>query len=342
MRLRSQHAPNYACLEVGVILWGPLPGTLRGHTTGRQRSTSGTSTASAAVVAASTLLVALLVVALALRGARLLLEPSADAAQVGGRGVAGEAHHRVAPTGLRAGVAPTLTVHCTTRGVGVVGVGGVHEQVRGVLVLCGSCTDGVVGRVGVLAALVVVRTGGVVAGVARGSGALHAGVHGHAHAVVAGGIGELTGDLLTVHVGVQRGSAGVGVRTTLLVADAIQFVSDQELKDYEPTGNSMKIKVSNVKLDIVKPKINTNKPGPKVLVEHAHKKLYVHIQNPDDHDSLMKLKQTCNDHPGLSDIILVLGVENKSAIKLNFKVDAGDILTNKLADLLGRDRVVLK
>jgi len=127
-----------------------------------------------------------------------------------------------------------------------------------------------------------------------------------------------------------------------IIADEIQFISDQELKDYKSTGNVMKMRANKTKLDIIKRKTKNNQPGPKVLVEHAHKKLYVHIQNPDDHDSLMKLKQTCNDHPGLSDIILVLGVENKSAIKLNFKVDAGDILTNKLADILGKDRVVLK
>ena len=127
-----------------------------------------------------------------------------------------------------------------------------------------------------------------------------------------------------------------------IIADEIQFVTDQELKDYKPTGNVMKIQTDRTKLDIIKPKTKTNQPGPKVIVEHAHKKLYVHIQNPDDHDSLMKLKQTCDDYPGLSDIILVLGVENKSAIKLNFKVDAGDILTKKLADILGKDKVVLK
>jgi len=112
-----------------------------------------------------------------------------------------------------------------------------------------------------------------------------------------------------------------------IIADEIQFITDQELKDYKSTGNVMKIQTNKTKLDIIKPKTKTNQPGPKVIVEHAHKKLYVHIQNPDDHDSLMKLKQTCDDYPGLSDIILVLGVENKSAIKLNFKVDAGDILT---------------
>jgi len=127
-----------------------------------------------------------------------------------------------------------------------------------------------------------------------------------------------------------------------IIADEIQFITDQELENYQPTGKIMEVKPNKNKIDIVRPKSKKVQPSPKVLVEHIHKKLYVHIEDPDDHESLMKLKQTCNDHPGLSDIILVLGIENKSAVKLNFKVDAGDILTNKLSEILGKDRVVLK
>jgi hypothetical protein len=47
----------------------------------------------------------------------------------------------------------------------------------------------------------------------------------------------------------------------------------------------------------------------------------VHIDDPDDHDSLFSLKKVCSDYVGESDIVLVLGAEKKSAIKLPFKVD---------------------
>jgi hypothetical protein len=68
----------------------------------------------------------------------------------------------------------------------------------------------------------------------------------------------------------------------------------------------------------------------------------VHIKDPDDHSALLGLKQTCSDHPGLADIVLVLGEEKKSAIKLPFRVDHSDVLLGKLVKLLGEDSVVLK
>ena len=72
------------------------------------------------------------------------------------------------------------------------------------------------------------------------------------------------------------------------------------------------------------------------------KKIYVHIKDPDDHASLMSLKQTCSDYVGLFDIILVLGADKKSAVKLPFKVDASNDLVGALAKILGEDSVVFK
>jgi hypothetical protein len=72
------------------------------------------------------------------------------------------------------------------------------------------------------------------------------------------------------------------------------------------------------------------------------KKLFVHIKNPDDHSSLLLLKQICGEFPGKTDIILVLGAEKKSAIKLPFKVDGSDNLLGSLVKQLGEDCVVLK
>ncbi len=56
----------------------------------------------------------------------------------------------------------------------------------------------------------------------------------------------------------------------------------------------------------------------------------------------MKLKQTCSEFPGFNDIVLVLGEDKKSAIKLPFKVDTSDQLVGQLVKILGEDAVVLK
>ena len=72
------------------------------------------------------------------------------------------------------------------------------------------------------------------------------------------------------------------------------------------------------------------------------KKLYVHIKDPDDHDSLILLKKICSDYVGDKDIILVLGLEKKSAIKLPFKVETSDELVEELTKILGKENIILK
>ena len=71
-------------------------------------------------------------------------------------------------------------------------------------------------------------------------------------------------------------------------------------------------------------------------------KLYVHIKNPDDHEALTMLKRACKENPGSVEIILVLGVDKKSAIRLPFQVDDNPQLLATLVEHLGEAAVVLK
>ena len=56
----------------------------------------------------------------------------------------------------------------------------------------------------------------------------------------------------------------------------------------------------------------------------------------------MKVKQVCGLFPGLCDIVLVLGPDKQSAIKMPFRVDGGDELVGRLVKILGEDAVALK
>lgn len=150
-----------------------------------------------------------------------------------------------------------------------------------------------------------------------------------------------------------------------MIADEVMIVTDKELNDYESTGRKMetprmtsKVKAErraaykSSKSGVPTPAISTpvstlpeDKPTPAVrpiLDIPPPKKLFVHIKNPDDHAALLALKQTCGDFPGNSDIILVLGENKKSAIKLPFSVDASDALVGELVKQLSEDCVVLK
>lgn len=149
-----------------------------------------------------------------------------------------------------------------------------------------------------------------------------------------------------------------------MIADEINVVTDQELREYESTGRKMeaprmssqvkaqrvaeyRAKKSGVPLQATPPKeeakVEVEAPRPRPVLDIPPvKKLFVHIKNPDDHDSLLTLKQVCGGYVGNTDIVLVLGVEKSSAIRLPFRVDASDALIGDLVKVLGEDCVVLK
>ena len=139
-----------------------------------------------------------------------------------------------------------------------------------------------------------------------------------------------------------------------MIADEVVIVTDQELRDYESTGRKMNApkastKVSAMRVSSAKKKPETSttssapveRPRPIVDIPPP-KKLFVHVKNPDDHEALLILKQICSQYPGVSDIVLVLGEDKKSAIKLPFKVESSDVLMGQLVKQFGEDCVALK
>lgn len=71
--------------------------------------------------------------------------------------------------------------------------------------------------------------------------------------------------------------------------------------------------------------------------------VYVRIRDPNDTDKLLLLKQISHKYPGVDSIVLVLGSEKRSAIRLPFKVDASSSrLREELIDSFGSDSVVVK
>ncbi|MDD3035300.1 MAG: DNA polymerase III subunit alpha [Candidatus Saccharimonadaceae bacterium] len=125
-----------------------------------------------------------------------------------------------------------------------------------------------------------------------------------------------------------------------MIVDEIQFVTDQELSEYNSTGRKMS--KPKVKIEKSEKEKKQTKTVNKTVVFNETKKIFVHIKNPDDHDTLFSLRQVCSEHPGESDIVLVLGTDKKSAIRLPFRVDAGDGLVGLLVKILDEDSVILK
>ena len=151
-----------------------------------------------------------------------------------------------------------------------------------------------------------------------------------------------------------------------LIADEIQLVDDEELRTYESTGRAMAKPKGGAVKAVRTPRSQYAKPhgsgggfarqaaagpatssAPKVSagpppVAEVLKKVYVHIKNPDDQQALMQVRNECTKFPGLCDMVLVLGPEKQSAIKMPFRVDGSDELIGRLVKILGEDAVVLK
>lgn len=147
-----------------------------------------------------------------------------------------------------------------------------------------------------------------------------------------------------------------------LIANEIVLIDDTEMARYESTGRVMstpKMSAAVKKERRAKHRgqqpvrtpapASTAQPGAaaqRTTVTPAPvqppQKLYVHIKNPDDHEALAMLKRACKDNPGSVEIILVLGVDKKSAIRLPFQVDDSPQLLATLVEHLGEAAVVLK
>lgn len=141
-----------------------------------------------------------------------------------------------------------------------------------------------------------------------------------------------------------------------IIADLITIITDEELREYKATGQkALKPRPGEVKTfrkrASATPKVTTASrtekgdtlmPQAPTAVEIEIKKLFVQVKNPDDHAALTSLKEISGQFPGPSEVVLVLGKDKKSAIKLPFTVDTSDALIGQLVKLLGEDAVVLK
>ena len=150
-----------------------------------------------------------------------------------------------------------------------------------------------------------------------------------------------------------------------LIADDIIAITDNDINGYESTGRKMDApKISSavkkerreayrnqkngaspksaVKNDTAKPQPKAHSAPINVAPEIPASKLFVYIKDPNDHSRLVKMKSVCGENAGTTDVVLVLGEKEKSAMRLPFKVDANDNLLSQLKNTLGEECVVLK
>jgi DNA polymerase-3 subunit alpha len=135
-----------------------------------------------------------------------------------------------------------------------------------------------------------------------------------------------------------------------IIADDITFVTQEELDNYKSTGKAMKVPKASAKSLAVEagqaPGVNiTFKPSAPAKTESSsatRPRLYVHVKNPDDHAALLKLKQNFNSYPGSCEVVLVLGEDKKSALRMPFTVEPHEDLKAAIGGLFGAECVAIK
>lgn len=132
-----------------------------------------------------------------------------------------------------------------------------------------------------------------------------------------------------------------------IIADELTSISEAELTKYESTGAKVKKPAARKEGGPVKVQ-RTKAAEPSVSIQQRKveapdiRELYVHIANPDDKDALASLKKICSEYPGQNAVVLVLGTEKKSAIRLPFRVDLSDALTGLLLKSFGEDAIIVR
>lgn len=129
-----------------------------------------------------------------------------------------------------------------------------------------------------------------------------------------------------------------------IIADTFIFVSGEELDDYKSTGKKMK-ELKPRRVSAVKDKkvaVAEEKYTYSPVDDREPPKLYVRVTDPGDHDKLRALKQLLNKFAGQSEIILVLGADKSSAMRLPFLIDPRPDLQVAIGELYGAEHVIIK
>ena len=133
-----------------------------------------------------------------------------------------------------------------------------------------------------------------------------------------------------------RSQAGALQDEAKVVVNDMVIVSQEELDSYKSTGKKLKSPTLNKK-------ISGKKEAAEIIDEKSNlpQTMYIHVKNTNDHDSLREMKRQLSDFPGESQIILVLGEDKTSAIRLPFTASISDSLVGKLQSIYGEEQVVV-
>ncbi len=138
-----------------------------------------------------------------------------------------------------------------------------------------------------------------------------------------------------------------------IIANQITELTDEDMRKYEPTWRDKKhLKIST---EYLSEELKQRKKKPKSVamakvkqpyfaaeVKQLKSTLYLRLEENYKTSELEQIRLSCQTYPGLDSVILVIGSNNSSAIRLPFKVDTSSGLVDALKGFLGEPAVVVK
>ncbi len=127
----------------------------------------------------------------------------------------------------------------------------------------------------------------------------------------------------------------LGDEVKIMVDDARE-VTEEQAKAYEGTGKKKKTPKAK------KQPVKQQKPEDNETVQKPER-LYVRLEDSNDQDTLLKLKQTIDSNSGETEVVLVVGAnDSKQAIKLPGGIDRSGGGLARLQTLFGPENLVIK
>ncbi len=128
-----------------------------------------------------------------------------------------------------------------------------------------------------------------------------------------------------------------------IIVEELVALTYEELDQYASTGKALKTpKASKQALVSVSAAVKDISREARRPAGPASTKLYIHVKDTGDQERLLAMKRLLNLYPGTCEVILVLGNDKTSAIRLPFKVDLSAELKQKISEIYGADCVVEK
>ena len=125
-----------------------------------------------------------------------------------------------------------------------------------------------------------------------------------------------------------------------IIADDAREITPAQATAYEATGKKAKLPKLRMVPMAAKPSTTSSDNDNETT---AQERVYIRLENTEDQQKLLSLKQTIDGHQGSTEVVLVLGESSmKQAIKLPGGIDAKSEGLEKLQQLVGADNLVIK